>query len=197
MRYCNKTKLIINSNYKDLSIKDIVELINNAGLTKRSESSVFNYVNKLKLADIKKEEKRLKYEKWALSDPIKYRARRLLHGAKNRNKEKNKKNGTNIPFDLDLEWIVDKLNKGICEATCKRFVIKSYSKLDTTGKVHKYAPSLDQIKPGQGYTKDNVQVVCDQYNKFKGTWHVVDTLKMARCLIKEYELKHTPSIKTW
>jgi hypothetical protein len=32
------------------------------------------------------------------------------------------------------------------------------------------APSLDQIKPGIGYTKDNVQVICVGLNLAKNTW---------------------------
>lgn len=31
---------------------------------------------------------------------------------------------------------------------------------------HPYSPSLDQIRPGGGYTPDNTRLVCDAANRF-------------------------------
>lgn len=189
MRYCNKTKSVIKSSYLSASIEEIQKLIVFAGLRWRSEESVEKYVNELKEKDRKKEVKRLKLKKWALANPIKYRARTLTSGAQQRAKN------VGNEFNLTKEWVEQKLRDGKCEITGIDFFIKPYSSKSEYKRVHPHSPSLDQIDPGKGYTLDNVQVVCDQVNKFKGDRHVTSMVKVAKEFLNEYNRRNTPLIK--
>ena len=76
------------------------------------------------------------------------------------------------------------------------FYIKPYSaKSIIPIKIHPHSPSLDQIEPSGGYTIDNVQIVCDQVNKFKGDRHITSMIIIAKNLLNEYERRNTPIIK--
>tara|TARA_R100000951_G_scaffold116467_2_gene128437 strand:+ start:976 stop:1548 length:573 start_codon:yes stop_codon:yes gene_type:complete len=189
MRYCNKTKEIINSSYKSATVAEIKTILKANGLRKRSESSLTKYINNLVQKDQKREIRRKKTETWALSNPIKYRARTLVNGAKQRAKKKN------IPFNLTYEWVENKLRNGACEVTNTSFYIKPYSTRLEYVKVHPHSPSLDQISPSGGYTMDNVQVVCDQVNKFKGDRPEASMVIIARNFLKSYERRNTPVVK--
>jgi len=181
MRYCNKTKEIIHSSYKTCSPNEIRDLLIDNNLVDRTEYNLQNYINKLLEQDRIKEERRIKFEKRALQDPIKYRARTLLNGAVSRAKKKN------IPCNITLEWIEEKLRNGKCEATDIDFVIKPYSKNGDKEMVHPHAPSLDQISPSSGYTKNNVQLVVDQFNKMKNDKDMETTIYLAKKLVEKYD----------
>ncbi len=189
MRYCNRTKEIIHSSYKSATIEEIVIILSANNLRERSESSLRHYINKLNQRDQRREERRKKTEHWALANPIKYRARTLVNGAKQRAKKKG------IDFNLTYEWVENKLNQGSCAVTKTPFYIKPYSTRSEYTKVHPHSPSLDQISPSGGYTMDNVQVVCDQVNKFKGDRHVASMVLIARNFLNEYQKRNTPVIK--
>jgi hypothetical protein len=47
-----------------------------------------------------------------------------------------------------------------------------------------FGPSLDQIKPGKGYRKGNVRVVCTIYNKAKAQWTDKDVKRFATLLLR-------------
>lgn len=81
------------------------------------------------------------------------RANRMFNGAKRRAIEKN------IEFTITLEFVKERLEKGICERTGIRFEFITSHSL--------FAPSIDRIKNNLGYTKDNVQIVCCAYNMGK------------------------------
>lgn len=181
MRYCKKTKEIIGSLYKTETVENIQEIIDDNNLTHRSVKSLKAYIKQLKSVDELREERRKKFAQWALRNPIKYRASTLLKGARSRAKAKN------IPCDLDLQWIEEKLKNGKCEVTGIDFVIKEYSTADEYTHVHPHAPSLDQIKPSEGYTKQNVQVVVDHFNKMKNDRDLETTVYLARKLIEAYD----------
>ena len=189
MRYCKKTKEIIKSSYKSATINEIQTIINFAGLRVRSKASIRKYVDDLILQDKKREERRQKLEDWALANPIKYRSRTLVAGAKSRASSRGN------DFDLTAEWVENKLRDGKCEITGIPFHIKEYSRRSEYKRVHPHSPSLDQIVPSGGYTMDNVQVVCDQVNKFKGDRDITSMLVIARRLLEEYKRKNTPKIK--
>ena len=181
MRYCNKTKEIINSSYKTCEAKDIADMLLGAGLRERSVSNIQKYINKLLAKDELKEKRRKQFEKWAHKNPIRYRASALFYAARNRAKKKD------IPFDLTRDWIEEKLNHGFCPITGIEFNIKKYGRREDYNRVHPHAPSLDQIKPSAGYTKDNVQVVVDQYNKMKSDKTIEETLYLARRIVNHYK----------
>jgi hypothetical protein len=181
MRYCNKTKDIIHSSYKTLSLNEIRDLLLDNNLRDRTEDNLQLYVSKLVIRDTIREERRKKFEKVALQNPIKYRASTLLKGAKSRAKQKN------IPCDLTVEWIEERLIQGKCEVTEIEFVIKQYGKREDYETVHPHAPSLDQISPSKGYTMDNVQVVVDHFNKMKNDRDLETTVYLARRLLQAYD----------
>jgi len=80
--------------------------------------------------------------------------------------------------DLTTQWIADKIEKGVCEVTGIPFVLKK----PTGAHRSPYTPSVDQIIPGKGYTKDNVQIVIWMYNAAKGEWGHEDVMRMVKAL---------------
>ena len=122
--------------------------------------------------------------KWALKDIVRYRASTLFHSAKKRARIKN------IPFDLTLEWVENKLRQGHCEVTNIPFVIKEYSTCGHIEHVHPHTPSLDKIDCSKGYTMDNVQVVIDQFNKMKGAQDMETTIFLAKKLLEAEERRN-------
>lgn len=90
----------------------------------------------------------------------------LAIDAKNRAKTKG------IPFSLDWREIQRKIEAGFCEVTGLPF---SLTKTRRTWD----APSLDQIKPGLGYTPENTRVVLYALNMMIGTWGLETMLKVA------------------
>lgn len=58
--------------------------------------------------------------------------------------------------DLDPADIQARIDRGVCEVTGLPF--------DMATPRGPFSPSLDQIRPGEGYTTNNVQVVCLIFN---------------------------------
>ena len=84
-----------------------------------------------------------------------------------------------IVSDLTIEWIEEKVAIGTCERTGLPFS----NNLDLTASKDPFAPSLDRINPGKGYTQDNVQVVCTVYMLAKSDWGDEPVVKMAVALL--------------
>lgn len=106
------------------------------------------------------------------------RASKLLAAARARAK------ASGIPVTITREWIEEKLKAGNCEATGVPF------DLSPTGYGNKnpWAPSLDQITPGAGYTPENVQVVCWIFNVAKQQWDIGTLELFALALVHELGL---------
>lgn len=96
------------------------------------------------------------------------RARYLLRGAKQRS--------SNVT--ITREWIQERIDKGYCEVTGLPFVLTWESIKNP------WAPSIDQVRPGQGYTPENTKVVVWIYNVAKGSWAHEDVLTLAESLIR-------------
>lgn len=99
---------------------------------------------------------------WVAANPEKYAERRKKYRSKAENRAKellaaakfnSKQKG--VAFDLDYEWVLQKLNTGVCEMTGIKFDIEPLSK----GRQNPYTASLDRIKPELGYTKTNVRMI--------------------------------------
>lgn len=73
---------------------------------------------------------------------------------------------TGKEFDLDVEWIAERMGAGICEASGIALELQ----LAKIGRIHPWGPSVDRIDPSKGYTKDNCQIVCWAYNMAKSDW---------------------------
>jgi len=94
-----------------------------------------------------------------------------------------KKHG--MPCNITTDFIVGLLRKQNC--SCARTGI-SFVLNDTGRQVGARSPwsaSIDQINPSEGYTKDNVQLVCLMYNMCKNTWTDKEVKYFAQQLIKE------------
>jgi hypothetical protein len=85
-----------------------------------------------------------------------------------------------LPFDLDREWVADKITKGICEVTGIEFDLSH-----ATGRTNKYGPSLDRRNPKLGYTKDNVQLTTWIYNQCKNEYSHEDVVEFAYQLLRK------------
>ena len=110
-------------------------------------------------------------------DPIGYCSGNLFQGAKYRSKQKN------IPFDIDIPFIEEKIRNGKCEVTGIPFFISDEYQLNGTPHQSPYSPSLDQIQPSKGYTKDNIRVTILMFNVARKHWQDEDILNMAKALV--------------
>ena len=96
---------------------------------------------------------------------------KMFHNAKHRAK-KNK-----IPFTISIEDIV-------IPETCPLLGIPLVS---TSDKRDPRNPSLDQIKPGEGYTPDNIWVISYRANVLKWDSSLLELKSMAKSLIEHME----------
>ena len=117
-----------------------------------------------------------RYQEQRKLDP-RFRAMILTNGARARSKKKG------IVFDLDLDWVHDKIAKGFCEATGAAFEMETVYLPNGYGQQRAFSPSLDRTDPHKGYTKDNVKVVCWCYNAAKGVGTHEEVVRMARGLL--------------
>jgi hypothetical protein len=85
------------------------------------------------------------------------RAGHLCSAAKERAKTRN------LTYSINIDIIEERLKYGKCEVTGMELDFKP----SVSGVTNPYAPSLDQKNPGQGYTKENVQIVAWWYNRLK------------------------------
>lgn len=84
------------------------------------------------------------------------RARKMWHNAKRRAGLKTSE------VSITIEWIEEKLKKGVCEYTGLLFDLNASSEFSS----NPYAPSLDKINPKiKDYTPENTRVVLTCVNK--------------------------------
>lgn len=69
-------------------------------------------------------------------------------------------------MEIDKNWLLPKLERGVCEATGISFEFARSGR----GRVHPLAPSIDRRSNRLGYTKRNCRVVAWAFNKAKGEW---------------------------
>lgn len=89
--------------------------------------------------------------------------------------------------DFDYTFILEKLEKGVCEVTGLPF---DFDRVDD--KFHNpYAPSVDRIDSSVGYTKDNTRVVIWQYNLMKGEISDEELLELCKVIINVSEKQNS------
>lgn len=81
----------------------------------------------------------------------------------------------NIPFDLTLDWAKERWT-GRCELTDIPFVLG----VKIRGP---FSPSIDQIKPNCGYTKDNSRFIIWAINSMKGVGSDKDVFDIAQAIV--------------
>lgn len=117
-------------------------------------------------------EKSKKYsDKYRLS--IKGRAKTLWGHARQRAERRGRE------FALDVQIVIDALEKGRCEATNIEFVLQIP---DVKNKHHPYSPSIDRIDSNLGYTPENCQIVVYAFNSIKNQWD----MDIIRYVITQY-----------
>ena len=87
----------------------------------------------------------------------------------------------NIPFNLDKNWLMEKLEAGRCEATGIEFSGNTHPFCDP------FVASIDRIDCSKGYTKDNCQIVVQIYNIAKADHDEPTLLDWAKAFVEEYE----------
>lgn len=99
---------------------------------------------------------------------IKGRVILLFNGIKQRCRK------TGLAFNVTSDYISEKLNVGICEATGIKF---RYEKSENGG-ITPFSPSIDRINSKEGYVTGNTQVVCSIYNIGKSHHDELDFIAM-------------------
>ena len=92
------------------------------------------------------------------------------------------------PFNLRREWLLEKLERGYCEATG---ILFQYEAGNGSASKGKYGPSIDRIDSSKGYTEDNCQVVIFQYNVAKGQWSESDLRNLAEAICHPRKMTST------
>ena len=110
---------------------------------------------------------------------LRRRANKLICHARSRAQKKK------VSFDLEIGWVEDKLEYGLCEKTGIPFSFDSNG--DGSRNVH--TATLDRIDPGLGYIFSNVQVVIWGYNALKGEGTSQQALQIARALCECHDSK--------
>lgn len=91
-------------------------------------------------------------------------------------------NRKNIPFTITKEDLLNLWNKQ--DSKCAISKIPMTFEMDN-GRVFTNL-SLDQKVPGQGYTKENIQLVCQAINQLKSDWDMATVLYLCRSIITNY-----------
>lgn len=76
-----------------------------------------------------------------------------------------------LDFDITLEWLQERFEKGICEATGRSFDFSG-------GRAKINSPSIDRKDSTKGYTKDNCRVVIWGWNAACNRWGEKALLEM-------------------
>lgn len=85
---------------------------------------------------------------------------------------------TGREFDLNQEWLAERLEKGICEVTG---IALELSK-PPGSRFHPWAPSIDRIDSKLGYTQKNCRLTCWIFNMAKAEWSDEVVLTFAKAL---------------
>lgn len=108
-----------------------------------------------------------------LRGTIKGRAALMYSQIKARSKKRN------VEFSVSREFLEQKLENGVCEATGLpfNFDIKVFWE-------NPFGPSVDRIESGENYTHENIQLACNMYNLGKSKYNELDFIAMC-CAVAE------------
>lgn len=113
------------------------------------------------------------------SRTIKGKAKKLVRAAAARARS------GGLAYDLDWEWLYERLLAGKCEATGIELHVTEH-----VGDVP-WAPSIDRIVPSRGYTKENCRVVCYMMNMAKNGFSDDDVEVFCRAFLEHRCTKKT------
>jgi len=103
---------------------------------------------------------------------IPWRANELLRNIRRRSKAEG------WEFDLDCDWLIQRLEAGICEISALPF--------DMSAIKGPYTPSVDRVIAGGGYTKRNCRVVLMCVNSALMNWGFEAFLPVAKAIAEAY-----------
>lgn len=87
-------------------------------------------------------------------------------------------------FDLTKEWIAERIRRGVCEATGLPFDITPLPpRSERKSRTPAFAPSLDRIERGGGYTQANTRVVVFIYNVARSDFDDEELTTLAKALL--------------
>lgn len=112
--------------------------------------------------------------KYRAENPLNLRASKMVGGAKALCKEEG------LPFDIDFDFILKKLQAGTCECTGLRFSLSEELR-------NACSPSIDRVVPNLGYVKGNVRIIVWALNAFKNNFSDKDIYPIAKAFCKAYE----------
>lgn len=104
---------------------------------------------------------------------VRGRAKSLFNAAQRRSVQRN------YDFDIDLDWVISKLEFGKCALTGIPFIFEPRQ----DGYRNPYSPSLDRKDSSKGYTKENCRVILWALNMGFADWGQETYLEIARALI--------------
>jgi len=104
-----------------------------------------------------------------------YKASVILNGCKTRALKKK------LPYNLNKEWFVERVDRGVCEATGMP-IAYAYK-----GKATPSSPSIDRINNSKGYTKDNCWVVSWAFNRAKNSLSSKALIELAEKIVENKE----------
>jgi hypothetical protein len=110
---------------------------------------------------------------------IKGRATSLFNGSKHSVKTHRKRKRRTFEFSISKKWVLEKLEKGVCEVTNLPFNIRGNAR-------SLFLPSIDRINSKIGYTKENCHMVLFGYNNAKNMNTHEDVMRLAKALVKRY-----------
>jgi len=90
--------------------------------------------------------------------------------------------------DLTVDWILEKLKTGVCEATGQTFDMRAERELDWLP----FSPSVDRINSDLGYTQDNCRIVFLSVNMAKNKWSEDGSMTTFYYLLKKQGFTITP-----
>ncbi len=109
---------------------------------------------------------RVKYLKYAIDYQKKYATTIKGKVSSMWNRAKTRATNTGSPFTITQDDLIARLTASeYCPITGDKFDFSA-----SAANANAYAPSLDQIVPGVGYTPENIQIVCWWFNAAKGDW---------------------------
>jgi hypothetical protein len=89
-----------------------------------------------------------------------------------------------VDYDLTKEWVLAKLASGHCEVTGLPFDMATLApRGERKSRTPAFAPSLDRIQQGGGYTQDNTRVVVFIYNVARADFDDSDLTTLAKALL--------------
>lgn len=100
----------------------------------------------------------------------------------------NVKSDHRYTYDIDEEWIMEKLKKGKCEATGLPFDYTIGTFVKDSKTTNPFTPSIDRIDSNEGYMKDNCWIVLWAVNRGKGDNSIESYLKICESIAKNKDM---------